>query len=463
MVYTSQGGTSTISSSVYLKDNSSLDGNGATLVMTAFDTFIRSAGDGVPLQSTVITANPTAGTNTVQVTSVSGISVGQRVALRLGDNSYDNFESPIYTLTAVVTAINGLTLTLDRIIPYTINVIGATNHKHVDSFASFVHDVRIRDLFLEGSGSTVIDGGCLLYWSRNVVFDRIVVNKDGGLNFGYGFFLEYCENVAFRDIVIYHNRNTGGQSSFGRLFNFAACRDVFVRGAIAEDLHDNFVFAEDYCDNLNFQDVTIRHSNNPTNQVLFACVISRMYVENLRVEMPNPYDVISYGSTLADPFTKARFKNISMLGSLPRVMPEWPDVSGRISFASGADRFDIDLDAQVEKTLTITLSAGMNTNFQFAPGHLLTVSINAAVSTLSAIGAVYLGTTSNNGANITSSLVANTWVEITPDGGGGLLGSGGNMYGTVARILDGQAKLLVQTDTDPGGTLQLIYHVAPYL
>ncbi len=256
--------THVISSSVYIREGNRIEGNGATLLMTAFDTFIRQVGDGVPLSSTVITSNPVAGTNTIAVTSVAGISVGDRVAFRLGDNAYDAFESPIYAGTAVVLAINTLTLTLDRMIPYNINVTGATNNKHVDRFASYIHDVNINNLFLDASASTVVDGGCILFWARNLDFDHIGVNARGGLNFGYGFFFEYTENVTFRSPVTYHNENTSAVSSLGRMFNFAACRDFYVYDAVCDDVHDNFAFVEDYCENINFLNPVIRHYSNPS-------------------------------------------------------------------------------------------------------------------------------------------------------------------------------------------------------
>ncbi len=177
--------------------------------------------------------------------------------------------------------------------------------------------------------------------------------------------------------------------------------------------------------------------------------------------MPVSYDLIGYGSTSADPFTTARFYNVYLLGILPRVMPNWPDINGRVDFNDGTNRFSIDLEASVERTLSISLTGSMNTNFQISTGFLLEFSIQASVSDISQFVAVYLGTTSNNGANILSQLVAGSWVHITPQAAG-IFGTGGNMYGTVARIMDKQVKLLVQTTGDPGGSLNLRYRVAPY-
>jgi hypothetical protein len=447
---------------VYLDNNVSLYGNGATLFMTVFDTFIRTIGDGVPVTTTVITQNPVAGTNTVHVTSAAGISVGTRVALRLGDNSYDNNESPIWAATSQVLGITGNVLTIDRIIPYNINVVGATNNKNVDVLPSYPHDAYVRDLFLEGSGSTVIDGGTLLFWGRNFVFDNIAINRLGGLNFGYGLYLQYCENVSYYNTTLYHNENTGGQSSLGRMFNFAACHGVYVYDAICNDVFNNFAFVEDYCENINFFNPTIMHFNNPSGQVLFGCLVSKIYVENLTVVVPNSYDVISFGSTGSDPFTSARFRNMTLQGAFPRIMPAWPSVSGLITYSDGTNTFSLDLDVTVERTLTVPLTAGMNGYFLPDSGFLVALSVMASVSNLTQISAVFMGTPVNNGANITSQLVANQWVDITPQNGG-IFGSGGNLYGALDRILSEQVRFLIQTSGDPGGSLLFRCTLATYV
>lgn len=454
----------TITSAVRLTEGVGIDG--LALLMTGPDTFIRGSGDEAPIVSTVVTANPAAGTNVIAVASTAGLAVGSRVALRLGDNSYDSNQTPIYAATALVIGISGNDLTLDRMLPYSINVVGATNNKHVEKHAEYLHDVTIRDLFLDGSGSNVINGGITLFWARNLVFENVVGNKLGGLNMGYGLIglLVFCENIVVRGAVLYRNENTSLAASLGRMFNFAACHGVSVYDAVCNDVHDQFAFVEDYCEDVNFYNPTIRHFNNPSGQILFSVLISKVYVENLRVEMPNSYDIINNGTTYNDPFTRARFRNMQLRGALPRIMPSWPDVTGRVEYSDGANTFAIDIDAAAERILVISLSANINSYFSLDPGFLLALSITASSDIIVAnIGAVYLGTTGNNGVNVVSSIVAGQTVSIKPQAGG-IFGTGGNLYGTIGFIMSKQVRLLVQTaSTSPGGSLTIRYRICPYV
>jgi len=452
-----------ITAAMRLLEGQNIDG--LSLLMTGNDTFIRGSGDESPVVLTTVTANPTAGTNVIQVVSTSGISIGDRIAFRLGDNPYDNFESPIYAATALVLGISGNNLTLDRIIPYSINFVGATNNKHVEKHLSYLHDARIRDVFLDGSGSNRINGGITLFWVRNLVFERIVGNMAGGLNMGYGLvgLLQYCENIEVRGASLYRNENTTSESSLGRMFNFASCHGVNIYDAICNDVQNNFAFVEDYCEDVRFFNPTIRHFNNPSGQVLFSVLVSKVYVENLRVEMPNSYDMVGYGSTFADPFTKARFRNMSLRGVLPRIMPAWPDVNGRVDYSDGTNTFAIDIDAASERTLTISLSAGMHTYFSLDPGFLLSLSImTSSGMDLTQLSSLYLGTTVNNGANITSNLSVGNWVDIAPQVGG-IFGTGGNLYGAIDRIMSKQVRLLAITNGNPNGSLTVRYRICPYI
>lgn len=453
-----------VTASIDLKENVSFDGRGASLILSTFDAFFRGPAADAPVFTTEITASPKPNTNRIEAASTTGLNIGDRVAIALGDNSYDNNETAIYAITAVILGIDGNTLTIDRLIPYAIPITGSSTNKSISKHASYLHDASIRNVNLEGDRSEAIDGGITLFWARNLTFDGISGNKLNGRNMGYGLIglLQYCENITVKKATLYRNENTGGASSLGRMFNFAGCHGIYVYDAQANDIQSNIAFVEDYCEDINFFNITARHFNNAPGTVLFACIISKIYVENLYVDYLNSYDIVSYGGTYAHPFTKARFRNMTLRGALPRVMPGHPDVTGRIDFQNGADHFLIDLDAQRVGELTFPITGGMDQYFPIEYGFLLELQIYASPDLdISKVDNVWLGTTARNGRKVDRQLVPGAWADITPHHGG-IFGTGGHLYGSFTEITS-QVRFLIKTQKGAKGHLSVRYRIAAYV
>lgn len=433
--------------------NVTLVGNGATIRQSGGSNFMIQSNWSVSAFANV-TANPAAGSNQLTLSSVSAFAVGDLVCMRLGDNAYDPVE-PRYAVMAKITAIANPVVTLDRPIPYAINVTGATNaeNKKLMKVSGSVVGFSVDNVNFEGSGSFVVQGGISITWARNLSFTRITGNKNGGQNMGAGLIglLQFCENVYCEQITLFRNDNTSAQGSMGRMFNFSNCIDVSVKKAEAFNIQSNFCFLESYCEGIRFQDLSATHSANPNSSLFSVVQEAEVSVAGVRVNYPSVYNFISKGGTPA----VVSFRDVSLIGASPLSTPKWTEISGRFSFNDGTNYFVVDMDNVAERFIRLTLTPSMVAVTSLMDmGYLLDdVDISVASGT-AGLSNFYWGNAANNGPDIAVSLNANIGkVQTLQARGAGVFGANnGGVYSTVANAI-AQTQIIIYTGVAGAGTI----------
>lgn len=445
-------------------ENVSFDFRGATLLATS-GWFIQDpiANGTAPLVTTTINGNPAAGSNVIPVASTTNLNIGDRVALRLGDNAFESGE-PRYAIVAGIISVNpGVSITIDRCIPYTINVTGAgATNQTVRKFASYVHDVFFRNANFEAQGTNDVEGGVNINFAENVHFESLTANKLGGSNMGSGILglIQFCNHVTGYGIKIYRNVNTTAELSKGRAFDFSNCLDCTVEEVDAANLQSNCLVAESYCERITIRDVVLRHANNIGTPTLFGCIQeSSAFVENLGIFYPNS------GWLLFDPSgtpATCRFQNIEIVGASPVGMPVWNTVRGRFSYSDGTNAFEIDMDAVTERFLHVPLTANMSAvTFPLDTGFLLTDADFGLTSNFAGLQDFFFGNVVDNGSDLGTAINAiGAGNAANVVWGAGLFGTNnGGVMSSVANSI-AQPHVIVNTTASGAGTLSLRYRVA---
>jgi hypothetical protein len=451
--------------SIQLRENVSLEGQGCSLLLGGREYFFRSVAEetAVLLAATAVTANPHPGAYEISVASVENFAIGDRVAIKLGDNASDNSETPKVSFAANIVSISAGTLTLDRAVDCIVDALGAKNpeNKSIRKYSHYLHNVHIKEFNLECAANDSVEGGAFITWARDLEFAHITGNKLGGQDMGCGLIglLQNCTNIVVRSPVLYRNVNTTARPSLGRAFNFARCDDVVVYDAAAYDLQSSFCFIENGCKRVRFINPVLRSNNNQRGVTVFAALAdSELYIENAEVSYANPYNLVGTGSTNAT----IRFRDLRLFGAYPGTMPHYPDITGRIQYTDGSDFFEVDLDANDVLEREISLLPNTHTYLQTRYGLLLEYEITAPVSlNVSEITAFRLGTVSNNGADILA-VIRPGFRCICVPAAGGLFGSAGNLYGNFDRATS-PVQFFIQTTVHSSGRLSIRYRVAKYI
>jgi hypothetical protein len=219
-----------------------------------------------------VTSDIVGPTSQLPLSSVSGLTVGCWVAVRLGNNPWDNNEAR-YSVVAQVASIDGDVVTLDWVIPYSIPITRsytwpgsaivvppatADNSSVWLLQNDFPLNVNFRNMVLVGDTGISVEGGIRLQWGANLKFDNVIGNPGYSGDMGAGLIvLGHCRNVRVNDPLLGCNSNTRGQPSCGKMFSFWNCVDIVVRGAVAKNCHDGVGFIEGFSEQVAFDDLVI--------------------------------------------------------------------------------------------------------------------------------------------------------------------------------------------------------------
>jgi hypothetical protein len=254
------------------------DGQGSTVVTgVGYPTiklgiFGNEADSSKTLIGTVTGTGVTAPTNQLTLSTVTGLAVGNWIAVKLGFDPYDNTE-PFYTFVAQVTAINSNTITFDWMIDQSVNFNAYTyNQKDPNAAAGggisvpgsafnsvyllttdFALNLTFRDFVLIGDSNGNIEGGISFQWGANIRCENIIGNPGGTGDMGAGLIqMQYCRNIRIENAYLGCNSNTSAQGSKGRMYTFPSCFDVVDSGHFSKDCKNSIAFCEDYCEKITF-------------------------------------------------------------------------------------------------------------------------------------------------------------------------------------------------------------------
>ena len=147
------------------------------------------------------------------------LAVGDMVLWQLGELPYDTPETLVWD-SALVTAVNGEWVSLDKPIPQGLDLSTVTGPNKRLRKMPRLTDCTIRDVVF--SGPNIAESGIELYYGK-----RITIERAGGRNLGAGVIVAgYCDGLTAIDC--WQDGTQLIQASYGPAFNFAECRDVVL-------------------------------------------------------------------------------------------------------------------------------------------------------------------------------------------------------------------------------------------
>jgi hypothetical protein len=287
------GKTYKIGTALYSRSNLIWRGNGAKVECTASVAFWRN--DYSTDIKGYVTHNVVGPTNQLTLTSVTGLAVGDKVFIRLGNNPWDIVE-PRYAFIATLTDITSLTITFDHVIPHHIPITSSYvwqgdygDSSNGDTIAAATNDNKsVRKLAATDVADNVSwydwelvapasnpgpEGGIYIQSGRNLTFTNISGNMNGDGDMGAGLIiLQFCRDVVMNAPTLGANLNTRAQASLGRFLSMSSCIDVRINDA-ATKRHENYaLFAESLCENIVVNGISIEVTDSINDNVgLFFC------------------------------------------------------------------------------------------------------------------------------------------------------------------------------------------------
>ena len=190
-----------------------------------------------------ISADITAGQNTITVATPGNFPSSGLVFMRLAQEPADAVESTDWAWANFTKS--GSVLTLD--IKFTKDYLGVTNPRSNPlNFSAFMVPVMdgltIEDFVLVQSTSA---GAANAEESLNIAFFRnCVIRNIRTVNPGAGIFAQWCENVVFENYFTDGSVKQSGQASKGRSINIAEGRNIVFRNHRARECEGTIIFCE---------------------------------------------------------------------------------------------------------------------------------------------------------------------------------------------------------------------------
>lgn len=415
----------------------SLEGNGATLKINANfpnnNTISFASTVGAALASW--TQAISVGSNSLSVAiPPATLAVGDIIELNLGQDPHDPAEQHLVTICKVLSN-DGATITVDTIIPYTINQ-GAFNHT-IKKITSLVENIFIRNFVMDWFDTVTPDVQIWISLCRNVIIENISGR--------------FTTALLFSDSSNIHARNISGSvvrlaSSGGRLLNTWQTENFIVENV---KFHHDHTDAAVLCESWSRHGIFRKYTVNTTaisgsNMLMVNGGSYDIFFEDVTFYNKNPIDLYGTGGQPGD----IRF--------------------GYVDITGGCIHMDLHLIERLrwQGTLfnhitlvskTISLTDGMDwtvDDFPLATGFVRRLWVNITDKT--GVTEAHLRNADNTGHDIESQLVNGQWVAVLMFGG--ISGAGSNYQ---LNSFPSQAKRLAFTTTTvtPGATVHIVAEV----
>jgi hypothetical protein len=433
--------------------------NGSAILGAAASAVFGDQSDAKKTLIGAVTADVRGPTDTLAVSSTQGVSPGDWVAVRLGDNAWDPKE-PRYAVAARVLEVGSYALRLDWLIPHSIELLRAKPWNRAVYKLSEDQPVNVTwrngELRCEHAAPGV-EGGFFLRWGVNLRFEDINGNLAGQGDMGCGLFglIQFCRHIRIERPILNSNRNARAQGSFGRMFNFSNCIDVVVTDAVARNCEGMASFLESYCEDVTFlrPRVEIRRTETRQSQVgSKRYAVAPFFIgqgSSARLESPT---IVTDGpvTSLYDSGGSAYALNVRGLfgwyGPMPLAFYSDAAVMHcRLDYRNGPEFAKIDYVRRSTVSARIELAPN-RTGERHWPGPQLETSLFASAgANLSGLSDVRLGSLGAASAEIRSLFRAGKLVRIG-SGGAGL-----NYGGFVAMVAPRQVTVATNAEKQPDG------------
>jgi hypothetical protein len=275
-----------------------LDSDGASIELSGNCAFITARSTFGA--STVITADTTATTTSLTVTSSAGFAIGDTVFIRIGQASYDAAE-PDHWLYALVTDIpDGTHITLDQPVGYALTVasVADTNQRNISKVAGLLDNLRIGDFdfYAPAYPAANAEAGVQVQWARNLKIGRL-----SGYNVGAGIIVgQFIDDIVIEDLAVHQSEASNGQTSKGRGINIGECRNIRIGNALLEKCERTFVLAENRTENFRIENLYVKNTwpgrSTTSMAVLFTLQKAAISIGTFRID-GNPSYIHDQGGT----------------------------------------------------------------------------------------------------------------------------------------------------------------------
>lgn len=391
--------------------------------------------------SVTITGDTVVGDTNLTVASSAGFTVGQDVFVWIGQAAYDAFE-PDQWLYAKVTAVPDSThVTLDQPVNYALSIAAVTdvNQRRIAPVTSLLENVRIEGTFycnnpMSGGGNA--EEGIYIEWARNLYIESIRARNPGAAAVN----LRYVDTATIDTVEVTTSARQNGQTSKGRGFSLAECRNIEVGNLNLRDCEGPFILMESRCEAVTIHNLRVNNTHaghNDTTQAIISQVGNvRARYENVWVDGRGSY---FYSSGQSQPGSEADFVNVHFNTPTDPIIESLVDFSGMLRVRGRVYRELRRFSKRIR--LTPNMAA---VDVALPSGLCRRIKVFATSTT----GITNIqGRSSSNSASFSSQLVAGSTVDLTRSTS--LTGLGGASYPFNA----GEAKALrITTDgTVPSG------------
>jgi hypothetical protein len=279
-------------------------GNGATLTLADNCDFFTFRDPNTATVAT-ITADVAIGATQFTVNSTTGLTAGDDVGVRLGDNAWDAGETAFFFFAKVLTIDSSTLITLDRPVPVAMTVSAtAAGNRKITKLDEVVENVVISgfELINPMSGGGNAESGIWAQYSRNCEIADIV-----GENVGAGIVMySYADSLKATNLRV-RKCSKQGQASKGRVINGWNSYNCSFDGVYAENFENNFLFQESYDRGLTLRDIHIVNNNVDRIQASTALFqiaqSSEVRIENVVVEGKGGTSLVDEGATTGNVYT----------------------------------------------------------------------------------------------------------------------------------------------------------------
>lgn len=384
-----------VSDYIYPRNGIVWNGNGATIkgqTQSAGKLGIFSTDAYSEPPANLITHDIIGPTYSLTLNSVSGLSVGDWVLRRMGNNPYDDVE-PLIGDVARITDITGSVVTFDRIIPRSIPIItaytyvasgsyrnGATiavateRNKSITKLTAVQRCIgtRFHNLNLQcAEHATGVEGGWGLRCCRDVSWIGCSGNlsADGEMGAGLLGLVQFGSELYIDELRLHSNLNSRGQASLGRGMNLSNCHSVRIGRLEFRGLEGCAIMLESGCSKVRIDEIDMEYASATMRSSLSLLSVvqgSSVRFGSISCETDGIVsELVGTGGSAADYHIEG---DVRWRGIMPSLLVSGPTFSGILDYRNDAENV---ITASISgTTMTVTAHNGVG----LTPGSYLTAA-----------------------------------------------------------------------------------------